>query len=107
MFTDVGDFYHVWVQSGSFRCFSEGSLMHTWGTGTNDHSCQLFFFDCFCDQCLSCFGTHILIIFCMDNSWLFCNDLHNLFHVYRSGNITSAMTDKYTDSLHFLTSCIF
>ena len=105
--TDICDLHHIWIQAGLFRCFTESCLMHTRRTGTDNHSCEIFFTDGFLDPGLSCFRTHILIIFCMDNSWLFCNDLHNLFHVYRSGNITSAMTDKYTDSLHFLTSCIF
>ena len=28
--TDICDLHHVWVQSGSFSCFSECCLMHTW-----------------------------------------------------------------------------
>ena len=100
MFTDVGNFYHVWVQSGSLSCFPECCLMHTWGTGTDYQSCQLFFFDRFCDQGLSGFGTHILIVFCMNNTRLHKSHLCYSFHVYRCCDITSAMTDKYSYSLH-------
>ena len=81
--------------------------MHTRGAGTDNHTCEIFFTDGFLNSGLTCLGTHILVILGVYNTRLFRYDFHNFFYVYRSGNITSAVTDKYTDSLHVLTSCIF
>ena len=100
MLADICDLHHIRIQSGSLRCLSEGGLMHTRGTGTDYHSCQILFFDGFCDQRLSCFRTHILIIFCMDNTRLHHSHLCYFFNVYCCCDIASAVTDKYSYSLH-------
>ena len=106
--TDICDLYHVWIQACLFRCFTESSLMHTRGTGTYYNSCQLFLFNGINDLGLSCFRAHILIILCMDYSWLHFCHFNYFFYIYCCCDIGTTVTYKYTYSLHqSLTSCIF
>ena len=45
---------------------------------------------------LTRFGTHILIILCMNNTRLFADDVNNFFDINRSRNICTAVADKYS-----------
>jgi hypothetical protein len=106
LLTDVCHFQHVGIQAGFCHSLTEGGFMHTRGTGTDNDTCQFFLPDGLDDLLLSGLGAHILIIFCMDHARLLADDFHDFFHIYRCGDIASAMTDKNSYSLHFFTSCI-
>ena len=108
MLTDICDFHHVRIQSGFLCGLPECCLVHTRGTGTYHDSCQIFLFDGCDDFLLPCLRTHILVILGMNHSRLQERHLGNLLYIYRSGDIASAVADKYSYPLHsVLTSCIF
>jgi hypothetical protein len=108
MLTDVGDLHHIRIQSGTLRCLSECGFMHTRGAGTYYNSCQPFFMDGRRDLRLSRLGTHILVVFGMDNARLHLCHIYDFFYIYRCGDIASAVADKYSYPLHLdLTSYIF
>ena len=100
MLTDVCDLNHIGVDACALSCLSEGSLVHTGRAGANYDTGQLLLFYCDGDLFLTCLGAHILIIFSMYYAGLGSDHFNNFLNVYRCGDVTSAMTDKYTNSLH-------
>ena len=100
MLTDVCDLNHIGVDSRTLCSLSEGSLVHTGRARANNDTGQLLLSYCDGDLFLTCLGAHVLIIFSMHNAGLGGDHLDNLFNVYRCGDVTTAVTDKYTNSLH-------
>ena len=64
--------------------------MHTRRTGTYNDSCQIFLVDGIDDFCLACFRAHILIVLCMNNTWL----LHQFVTYVQNGNIEALAQSK-------------
>ena len=108
MLADVGDLYHIGIDAGSLGCLAECILMHSGGTGTDHDPCQGLLLNGLPDFQLSCLGTHILVVLRVNDPRLLRSCLNDTFDVYRRCNVRTAMTDKYSYSLHFFfTSCLF
>ena len=88
---------------------TECILVHTRWTWTYNDSCKIMLFYCVLDKVLSWFGTHILVILRDNYSRFMTKSLCNSFNVHGCGDISTAMTDKYSYSLHRISSllCIF
>ena len=98
--TDVCDLNHIGVDACALSCLSEGSLVHTGRAGANYDTGQLLLFYCDGDLFLTCLGAHVLIILSMYYAGLGSDHFDNFLNVYRCGDVTTAVTDKYTNSLH-------
>ena len=101
LLTNVCNLQLIRVQTRFFCCFAERSFMHTRRAGTDDNAGQMLILNGIDHFLLTCFGTHILIILCMNNTRLFADDVNNFFDINRSRNICTAVADKYSYSLHF------
>ena len=100
MLTDICDLNHVGVDACALSCLSEGSLVHTGRAGANYDTGKLLLFYCDGDLFLTCLGAHVLIILSMYYAGLGSDHFDNFLNVYRCGDVTTAVTDKYTNSLH-------
>ena len=104
LLSDVSDLNHIGVESRGSRGFTEGSLVHTGRAGANNDTCELMLSDSVLYHILSCLRAHILIFSGDNNTRLVSKRFGNSLYVYRSCDISSAMADKYTYSLHCLVS---
>jgi hypothetical protein len=102
MLTDVGNLHQIRVQTALFRTLTEGGLVHSGRAGTDNQTVQILFSNGGSDSLLTGLTAHIGIIFRMDNTLFLQSHLHDFLHIHRCGNVTAAMTDKYTNSTHFL-----
>ena len=100
LFADVGDFHHVGVETGLFRRLAEGGLVHPGRAGADDHAAQVVFLDCVPDHILTRLGAHILIVCGEYHAGLFAKGLGHGLYIHRGGDVGTAPTDEYADSLH-------
>ena len=101
MFAEIRDFHHVRIQPRLRSRLFERRFVHTRGAGADYDSRQFVLFDRVLNELLTVFRTHIRIIRGVHHAVLRTNGFHHFLHVYRRRDIRTAMTDKYTYSLHF------
>jgi hypothetical protein len=102
MLTDVGDFHQIRIQTAFFSALTEGGLVHSGRAGTNYQTVEVLFRNGSSNALLTGFRAHIGVIFCVNDALLLQGHLHDFLNIHRCGNVTAAMTDKNTNSTHFL-----
>ena len=101
LFSNVGYFHHVGVQSCRLCCFSECSFVHSGGAGADDNACELIVTDGILDHVLTGFGAHILVIHRVYHAVFVGQRFRHSLYVHRCRDIGTAVADKYAYSLHF------
>ena len=100
LLTDVGDLYHVGVQTGGLSGLAEGGLVHTGGAGADNDTGELMLTDRFGDQILTCLRAHILIFGGYNHAGLIAKRFGNGLHIHCAGDVGTAMAHEYSNSLH-------
>jgi hypothetical protein len=75
--------------------------MHSWRTGSHNHTIQVVFGDAFPDELLSRVGAHVLVIDREDDIRVILHPFDDFLNIYRASDIMPTMTNKYTNSTHF------
>ena len=104
LLADVGDLAAVGVQPDRGGCAPERLFVHGGGAGRDDHAVQIVFLDAISEQLLPRLGAHVAVVFGVDDIGVLADLFGYPFHVYRAGDVDSAVTDEYSDTAHFFPS---
>ena len=103
LFAYICNLNHIGVQSRFLCRAAESRLMHTRRAGTYHNTGQFIIGNGIFYNVLPRLRTHVLIVGGKYNTGFVFQCLCNLLYIYRSCDICTAVTNKYTNFLHIST----